>query len=265
MATKNQITPKKAKKIFTIDFSENMVFDTKLLQEMRENIANSNGYIIKNVVSPKLIDDIVKYLESVASNSLPAWYPLVNGCPDFYRINNFDKRSYVQAKMLQFNFHPWNQNMFDLFEKMKHIYYLKNQLSGIEHDAFLENIPADGHISRLAFQFYPQGGGCIKMHADPVGKHQVSVPVLMMSDKGKDYHQGGGSVINENDELVDVDSLMKKGDVVFFNAEVIHGVKPIDPEKDCNWLDFKGRWIMIASVIKTLANDETPNSLQIEE
>lgn len=264
MTATRQVTPRKAKKIFTINYSDSLAYDKAQIQKMREDIANYNGYVLKNVISPELVDQIINYLESVARGSLPSWHPLVNGCPDFYRINNLDERSYVKAQMLQFNFHPWNQNMFGLFEKMKGLYQIKNQLSGLEPDAFLNNTPQDGHIARLAFQFYPKGGGCIKMHADPVGSHQVSVPVLMMSKKGIDYQQGGGSALNENNELIDTDSLMEKGDAVFFNAEVIHGVKPIDPDEKLNWLDFQGRWIMIASIIKTLADDETPNSLQIE-
>ncbi len=264
MAVTKQVTPRKAKQVFSLDFREDMAFDKELMAEMRANIANYNGYVLKNVIDPSLIDQIVSYLESVARGSLPSWQALVNNCSDFYRINDMDERSYVKAKMLQFNFHPWNQNMFNLFDKMKALYLIKNQLSGLEPDAFLNNIPQDGHIARLAFQFYPKGGGCIKLHADPVGKHQVSVPVLMMSQKGIDYQEGGGVAMNEQDELIDTDSLMNKGDVVFFNAEVIHGVKPIDPTKSSQWLDFKGRWIMIASIIKTIADEETPNSLQIE-
>jgi|GEM_PF-1693601 len=265
MSVAARVVPKKAKKIHVIEYSNSLLTNHALLQEMKENIANCEGYIVKKVLSPELIKQIKQYLESVASGSLPAWFPLVNNCPDFYRINDMDQRSYVKAKMLQFNFHPWNQNMFNMFEETKHIYQLKNILSGNDADAFFDSLPSDGHITRLAFQFYPKGGGCIKMHSDPVGKHQVTVPVVMMSKRGKDYHQGGGSVLNENDELINTDDLMDIGDMILFNAEVIHGVKPIDPETPSHWLDFQGRWILIASIIKTTTDNETPNSLQIEQ
>lgn len=265
MTVPKAITPRKAKKIFFIDYKDEMLTNRDLIEEMKSNIHNNYGYIIKNVIDSVLIDKIVTYLKSVASCSLPAWYPLVDGCPDFHRINNLDERSYVKAIMHQFNFHPWNQNVFNLFQEMQKIYLLKNQLSNLEANAFLNNTPKDGHIARLAFQFYPKGGGNIKMHADPVGAHQVSVPILMMSKKGQDYASGGGFVMNENNEIVDIDSLMDKGDVLFFNAEVIHGVKPIDPGEKINWLQFQGRWIMIASIIKTQPNVEALNALQLED
>lgn len=261
----NKITPKKARKTHIIEFSKSLLDDKVKIDEMRENILNNDGYIVKNYLDPKLADDIVDYLKSIAKGSLPAWYPLQENCPDFHRVNNFDPRSYVKACMHQFMFHPWNDNVFDFFSIMKDLYLLKNQLSGLEAESFLNNTPKDGHIARLSFQFYPAGGGMLKRHSDPVGKHQLSVPVLLLNDKSKDYKQGGGYVVGEDDQIIDVDSQMSKGDVVFFNAEVMHGVQPIDPAEDMKWLDFKGRWMMIASVIKTVADSETPNAIQLEE
>jgi hypothetical protein len=59
--------------------------------------------------------------------------------------------------------------------------------------------------------------------------------------------------------------MMNKGDVLFFNAEVIHGVAPVDPDEELDWLSFRGRWSMLASTIKTVADKDTPNSIQLED
>ena len=79
-----------------------------------------------------------------------------------------------------------------------------------------------------------------------------------MSRKGEDYRVGGGYAIDEQGNVVDTDALMEKGDVLLFNAEVMHGVAPIDPDEELDWLSFRGRWSMIASTIKTVADTDTP-------
>jgi hypothetical protein len=260
-----EVIPKKARNIKILDYSSMMLQDKDFICEMNKDLKNYDAYIMKNMIDKKLIDNIKKYLVNVANASLPRYEFLKEGCPDFHRVNMLDERSYVASIMHQFLFHPWNQNVFDLFEKMKEIYYLKNLSGGFNIEDFLYNTPNDGHISRLSFHNYPAGGGLLKKHADPVGDHQLTVPVLQMSQKGKDYEQGGLYIVTQDDSVIDIDSMMEKGDVFFFQAEVIHGVAPIDPHKELNWLSFEGRWMMLASVIKTIGNSKTANALQLEE
>ena len=105
----------------------------------------------------------------------------------------------------------------------------------------------------------------MKRHADPVGPHQLVVPVLCVSKKGKDFKTGGGYAVDANNKVIDTDAMMDIGDVLFFNAEVIHGVAPIDPEEKMDWLTYRGRWSMIASTLKTITEKETADSVQLED
>ncbi len=261
----DKISPQKAREVKIIDYDLSLLSNKELIQSMRLDILDGDGYVIKNFVNPSKLDQIKTYLMGVGQNSLPSYHHLQEGCPDFHRVQQLDQRSYVKGIMHQFMFHPWNQNVFDMFTLMKPVYNLKNLLSGLEQDSFLETTPKDGFISRLSYQFYPQGGGCIKRHADPVDEHQLCVPILMMSDFGTDYKNGGGYVVGDEGEVINTDSYMNKGDVLFCNAQVAHGVADIDPDSDMDWLSFKGRWICLVSVIKTLANTTTANSLQLED
>jgi len=259
------VQPQRVKKLEIMPYSKSLLNDREQLEKMRKGIDNHTCFIIKNVIDPEMIDKIKDYLKGIGLNSLPSYHFLKEGCPDFHRVNRFDERSYVQSLMHQFIFHPWNQNVFDLFEVMKEIYILKNILGGLEPEAFLNNTPKDGHIARLSFHCYPSGGGSLKKHADPIGEHQNNVPILQMSTKGKDYTEGGLYVVGEDDEVIDIDSKMEKGDVLFFNAEIIHGVEAIDPTMKLDWLSFEGRWMMLASVIKSIENKETANAIQLED
>lgn len=265
IAENTKITPRRASKVHTIKYSPQLLADSEFIKEIRQGILGNIGYVFTGVVERQLIDRIVDYLKCIGRGSLPAYHPLAEGCPNFHRVIQHDKRAFVKSLSHQFLFHPWNHDVFNLFEKMRPIYYLKNSIGGFERNAFLDTTPKTGHISRLSFVHYPRGGGMIKRHADPVGRHQLTVPVLQMSCKGEDYRIGGGYSIDEQGEVIDTDALMEKGNVLFFNAEVIHGVAPIDPDEELDWLSFRGRWSMLASIIKTVADKDTPNSVQLED
>lgn len=259
------VNPQKARDIIEVKYSDKLLKDKDFLSEMNNNIKKNDAYIIKEMIDIKIIDKIKQYLKNIGKNSLPKYEFLKENCPDSHRVHMLDKRSYVESIMHQFLFHPWNQNVFNLFDTMNSIYKLKNLSAGFKEDAFLQNTPKDNHIARLSFHNYPKGGGLIKKHSDPIGPHQLTVPILQMSQKGVDYDKGGLYIINQNEMVVDIDSTLNKGDVFFFQAEIIHGVAPIDPHKELDWLNFEGRWMMLASIIKTIADKNTQNAIQLED
>jgi hypothetical protein len=265
IAERKKIIPRKARRVHTVKYSADLLADADFIKDIHEGIQRNDGYVFKGVVETKVIDRIVDYLKCIGRCSLPAYHPLTEGCPNFHRVIQNDNRASVKSLCHHFLFHPWNHDVFNLFDQMRPIYHLKNSIAGFERDAFLDATPKTGHISRIGFIYYPRGGGMIKRHADPVGRHQLTVPVLQMSRKGKDYCIGGGYAIDEHGEIIDTDALMEKGDVLFFNAEVIHGVAPVDPDQELDWLSFRGRWSMLASTIKTVADKDTPSSIQLED
>ena len=264
IAEKKKITPRQATRVESVKYSPHLLEEPDFIKKVHQDIQNNIGYVFKGVVETKFIDRVVAYLKSIGRSSLPAYHPLAEGCPNFHRVIQHDKRASVKSIAHQFLFHPWNHDVFNIFEKMRPIYHLKNSIGGFDRDAFLDATPKDGHISRIAFIHYPRGGGMIKRHADPVGRHQLTVPVLQMSSKGEDYRTGGGYSVDEHGEVIDTDALMEKGDVLFFNAEVIHGVAPVDPDEELDWLSFRGRWSMLGSTIKTVVDRDTPSSIQLE-
>ena len=154
-----------------------MLADSDSIEEIREGINNNVGYVFKGVVDAPFIDRILDYLKNVGRGSLPAYHPLAEGCPNFHRVIQNDKRAFVKSLSHQFLFHPWNHDVCNVFEKISPLYFLKNRIGGFESDAFLNATPKSGHISRIAFIHYPRGGGMVKRHADPEGHHQLTVPV----------------------------------------------------------------------------------------
>jgi len=50
------------------------------------------------------------------------------------------------------------------------------------------------------------------------------------------------------------------GDVVFFDARLIHGVEIVDPGVVRPWLDFVGRWTCLVATNKVTENARITNA-----
>ncbi len=124
--------------------------------------------------------------------------------------------------------------------------------------------PTDEFTARLAFQFYPRGGGSLNKHADPVDVHQLTVPTMFLSAKGTDFKKGGAYVEKGDGQRVCLDDLMRPGDVAYFNACSPHGVELIDPGAPLDWNSFAGRWMLLFAVNKFNNVQTIGNSVDFE-
>jgi len=253
-----------AKDVHFIDDHEELVGNPKLISELRERILDGHTYIAKGVYEPALLDRIKSYLIDIGRHSLPNYQKIEVGCSNFHRLNDSDERAFVKGCFHQFAFFPWNQDCFRFFELFKQIYIVKNLLSNKEPLQFLGNQPDQGCIARLAVQLYPQGAGYLNKHQDPVDHHQLVVPTLVMSAKGEDYQEGGAYIESESGELIMTDELAGVGGVVYFNANIRHGVLPIDEKKELDWLSFQGRWMLLFAVNKLFDTQSVGNSVDME-
>lgn len=242
-----------------------LVVDDARIEETRSRIAAGDVFIARRQFDPLLLKEIRAYLESVGRGSLPNYGLIEPGAPNFHRMNRADPRAYVQGCFHQFVFFPWNQDVFDLFSIFAEVYHLKNRLSGLAPGRFLGTKPDEGCTARLAFQMYPRGGGFLNRHADPVDYHQLTVPILQMSQKGDDFKTGGLYVGMENGEDLVFDDICAPGDVVYFNAGCPHGVKPIDPDVPIRWLSYGGRWMLLFAVNRLAQNTAIANATDLQK
>lgn len=248
-------------KIYNIDV---ILSKKENIYEIRSNIKNGDVYILKNYIPKDTIIQIREYLSNVGRSSIPNYHPIQEGSPNFHRINKADQRSHVKGCFHQFAFFPWNQDYFDLFKLTEKAYHLKNRISNLPADQFLKQTPEKDCTARLAVQFYPSGYGFLNKHQDPVDHHQITVPIMIMSQKGEDFQEGGAYVEKANGDLVFLDDICEPGDVVYFNAQINHGVSHIDPGSNSKWIDFKGRWMLLLAVNKLHNNSSIPNTIDLE-
>ena len=250
-----------AREVKTLELNDIPLNDAEFISTMRRNIEKGDGYIVKNAYRKEKLKNVREYLIQVGRHSLPNYHSIEKGCPNFHRMNRFDPRAYVKGCFHQFSFFPWNQDPFDLFESFKKIYHLKNKISGLPAEKFLSQEPDDGCIARLSFQFYPNGCGMLNAHADPVDRHQLTIPLMLLSQKGEDFEQGGGYVMESDGNKIIIDDLGGWGDVFLFNAQVVHGVESINPQEETDWISFNGRWILLFAVNRLTSTKDIANSI----
>lgn len=246
---------------------EELLDDGDAVEAMRQGIVDGDLYIVPGVVSASRIAEIRDYLSGIGRSSLPNYQAVVQGAPNFHRIDRWDERSFVGACVHSFSFFPWNHDVFGFFELFAPIYHLKNRVSGLDAGSFLGREPDRGCTARLSFQYYPKGIGGLNRHQDPLGYHQITVPSLIMSEKGRDFTEGGLYIESGEGERIWIDDQCEVGDVVYFNAGHNHGVAPIDPGADVDWLSWEGRWMALFAVNKLvdIDNDEIGDSTDLDK
>ena len=259
--------------------------ESTLLAEMRRNLTAGDAYVIPDAIAREQLLRARAYLAQVGGSSLPGYQPIMPGATDHHRLNVNDERAYVRGCFHQFSFFPWNQNVLDLFSLFRPVFELKNLLSGLEKGSFLGRGKdgQDGCCARLSFQHYPSGAGHLARHADPVGAHQLVVPLVLMSDKkgclgaqqdgGYDFVEGGVYLERADGKRVCLDDLGGVGTLIMTNARVVHGVEAIDPidgkpresAAEVDWLSFKGRWMAGTFVNKFATNMTVANAVDLSK
>ncbi len=260
-----KVTATVGRRVCWIEDHAALLGDAVRLAEVREDIAAGDVYIARRVFDPGVLQDMRGWLEGVGRGSLPNYAAIEPGAPNFHRMNRNDPRAYVPGCFHQFVFFPWNQDPFDLFSLCAPVYHMKNRLSGLDATKFLGVKPEDGCTARLAFQVYPRGGGFLQRHADPVDYHQLTVPILQMTQKGTDFETGGLYVQMADGRDLVVDDIAAPGDVVYFNAACPHGVQPIDPHAPMRWTSFAGRWMLLFAINRLAANAAIGNAVTLTE
>ena len=228
---------------------DQLVASNEKCRSIKELIQNDTIVVIKNVVSEELILNLRGYLGNIGLNSMPNYQPITPDAPNFHRLNNGDLRAHVNGVFQQFNFFPWNDDVFKLHDIFEKVLVLRNRINNRD-DHFAINDGNDSFVSRLCFQFYPSGSGHLEKHRDPVDIHQMALPSLVMSKFGKDY-TGGGVFVEVNGEKHFFEHELCIGDLTLIKANLVHGVDMVDPHYDGNgFLTYQGRWMGLFPVNK---------------
>ena len=149
------------------------------------------------------------------------------------RIAHFYRFSYSDKKIPE---------IFNLFEPLN---LLRNQIAELDENySYYDEV--DGFVSQPAVLHYPTGGGYMQEHVDPLDPQKVEM-VLSGSQRGIDFVDGGLEIFLD-DEWIDVESHITKGDIVLFRPDVPHRVKPINAKSKLDWSKRQGRWTIFSPI-----------------
>ncbi len=108
---------------------------------------------------------------------------------------------------------------------------------------------------------YPTGGGFIVPHRDMYAQIATTdaglgyfQPLLLMTEKGRDFQQGG-AYVDVGEERFYYEEFCQSGDVIVYDGRSVHGVSDIDPLSDLELVAFSGRVVALASLFKLLNPD----------
>ena len=104
------------------------------IKEIKNSLLKEGVIIIKETVEFNFLSRVVSHLKGIMKNTIPVYHPISKEVNNFYRVNFEDNRSYVKGHFHQFNFFPWNQDLFNFYKVFREIFELKNLLNDLMFD-----------------------------------------------------------------------------------------------------------------------------------
>lgn len=196
--------------------------------ELSESIEKVGYVIYDDVVPLETIDALKEYWRVFFENDWPARKAergdlRLGEC----NFNSYDDSS-LWCLYRHFDF-LWNAPDHELTRDIGvEIHKLRNQAQGFPADYGL-SYSSKGYGIYISTSCYPAHTGRLRAHLDGHQDTPILQYMLPITHKGVDYEGGGMFLINSNGQKIDVDSHMRPGSVVFFDARQQHGVDIIKP------------------------------------
>jgi hypothetical protein len=105
---------------------------------------------------------------------------------------------------------------------------------------------------------FPTGAGFMFPHKDTIaptivkGFSKYYQVLITLSEKGKDFKTGGGTVTYKN-KLVEYEDYTKPGDILVYDSRTVHGVNTIDPDKPFIQRSGRGRYSGLVTLYKLVS------------
>ena len=148
----------------------------------------------------------------------------------------------------------WSDDIYGMRANFSTLIRLRNALYGIDIDFAIDKIEDNGLWSATRIHQYPQGGGFFAVHRDTtlldVAKEKNTnfyQLILILSEKGTDYTDGGAFVDNDDKRYM-IEDLCQAGDVLVYDGRSRHGVEDIDSHVALDTSTINGRVVAMASL-----------------
>jgi len=201
------------------------------IKRLKDEIKNKGYCIVEGLIPKSHIESIrsfwLKEFGENKPNTEVIWGPTIGQKNALgYTSNNF------QTMYRSYGF-LWNKPYDNLTQQVcLRLNIIRNLILDLPALAGLSFSP-DRYGLMITSSYYPPTDGWMQRHNDGThtGKPLIH-HIVPLTFKGTHYSGGGMEVVGRDGKILDLDSLFKEGDVVFYDASLDHGVQKIIPNKE---------------------------------
>jgi hypothetical protein len=196
--------------------------------QFSEQLRTRGFYIAKRVLSNKSIDDMRSFwLSKIKLGHVNRKFvrgEMVLGESNFLSFSKINE----WCMFRNFDF-LWNKpTHHDTTNICIEIHKFRNRVQELDIDYGLKFNEENAGIY-ISTSLYPENIGMLEKHSDSHGKDTSPIIhfMLPLTFKGHDFESGGLYIVDKQGITVDIDSLVEKGDLIFFDGTCQHGVNTI--------------------------------------
>ena len=190
--------------------------DPEIYIKLKKSLLVNGFAIIKGFIPKSIIRNKVKKFKSNFNheNDVKSTGRYKDAMKNFSRLDlgDFASRNARFSRMI--SSFRWNEDSF-FKEEIDEMVYFRNSYLGIENETakgkYLHNDNTLIDIPKILH--YPKGGGFLVKHQDIYANEILSMNVLLnLTKKGIDFKSGGVYYVTDQEEFLDVDSILEEGD-----------------------------------------------------
>ena len=232
-------------------------------ETLLQGINEHKALIFKNVIKPDVINKFKAEFLKISNKINDSPSDFVQKTPiSFYR--KFNIGSYGKfgeyPRFFRTTYLPFWLSGLNFSESLfKPIILLRNHLAGVSPEFAYSEDHNLNLWSACRVQQYFAGGGFFSEHTDVVideisqGSHVKTIQLIaLLTSKGSDFSRGGATIRDSHNNLVDLETHAKAGDIIAYDGSSKHGVSPIDPHKVLDLGFDTGRTVALASIYKII-------------
>ena len=222
-------------------------FDLNKAKELVSNLIDGKVLLVKGALSESLVNDIKFNVKKFWKDNPDNFSKILEECPDFHtsitpqRAKNYRCGAVKHATY----FFRWNKDPYGfkkiIYERWRYVKYI----AGLNYSEYENNTPKDGPVDRIQIGCYPRKLGGLEKHIDPMHNCLLISSCYLSSVKNSDFLTGGFYCVDNNNNNIDMEKEIDRGDMGLFIPTIEHGVSQIDREseqKNYDWDSGIGRW-----------------------
>lgn len=232
-----------------IDFDEFrervLSFDPAFAWYVAATLLRGKAWLLRGAFRPEWMRDLQRKTRAWTLSRPESFHKMIDGAPDFHRMIDAEtgKKYAAEACKHSAYFFRWNDDPLGIWPMITDRWRILKLAMGLRAEEYERNLPSDGPVDRIQVVRYPPAIGFLEPHQDAHENQRCFISGYM-GKRGADFQGGGFYFVGPGDEVIDAEKDIEVGDLCIGHASVMHGVAPVDRDKDPDWGGTSGRWFL---------------------